>query len=375
MLKILYVSGTRADFGLIKGTLSRLHRDDELDLGVVATGMHLVSSYGETLREIVAEGFDIVAKVPVELAPSTGATMAIAIGEMTSNFAKIFERHNPDIVLILGDRGEMLAAAIAAIHQDILVAHIHGGERSGTIDEPVRHAISKLSHLHFTSTKEAAQRLLSMGEETEKVFVTGAPGLDEIYDHRSTSRIDLWSKYGLKSGIRTALMVFHPVTHEMRNADTQTIEILNALRKGHWQVVLVEPNADAGSDAIRAALDGANDKRIIRLKHIPRHDFLSFMEHVEVMVGNSSAGIIEAASFGTPVINVGTRQSLRERNSNIMDVEPSEDEIFSALEAMGEKGKFEEKNIYGNGEAGRRIHQLLKSKFYSVRDHPKMLSY
>ena len=208
MRKICYITGTRADFGLMKNTLNLVKKDDNLELEIIVTGMHLLKEYGSTFQEIVDSGFNIVSKVKVELSGSTRDQMPIAIGHQIIKFTKIFMSRNPDIVLLLGDRGEMLAGAIASLHANIPIAHIHGGELSGTIDEPTRHAISKLSHFHFTSTLEAQKRLIRMGENPKNVYVTGAPGLDEICKIKLFDRDTLIKKYGLENGKDFVLFLF-----------------------------------------------------------------------------------------------------------------------------------------------------------------------
>lgn len=361
MRKVIYVSGTRADFGLMQSTLKLLADDDDMDLSVVATGMHLSKRYGHTLDDIKAAGLEIAASVPTQLEPTTGATMARAIGTMITAFTGVFEQRQPDIVLLLGDRGEMLAAAIAAIHLNIPVAHIHGGERSGTVDEPVRHAISKLSHIHFTATQNSADRLVAMGERKEHVFVSGAPGLDGLEQLDAASPQDLQLRFGLSRDRRVALFLFHPVLQEAEQGEKQAREILQALFDDGWQVVALMPNADAGSAGIRRVLESVEHDDFHTAVHLERADFIGMMKYADVMIGNSSAGIIEAASFGTPVINIGSRQALRERNGNVTDLDAEGTRLRRTLADIRDKGRFEGGNIYGDGSAGQCICKVLKT--------------
>lgn len=361
MRKVLYISGTRADFGLMQSTLQLLHGDADIDLGIIATGMHLDNAYGNTVEDIIAAGLKVVARVSTILKPTTGATMARATGTMISAFADILETENPDIVLLLGDRGEMLAGAIAAIHLNIPLAHIHGGERSGTVDEPVRHAISKLSHIHFSATENSAERLIAMGENRDHVFVTGAPGLDGLEASATLSKEKLWTAHALDRQKPTALFLFHPVLQEAESAGEQATQLLASLLEGGWQVVALMPNADAGSTGIRKVLDDTNHPALRKLVHLPRPEFIGFMKAVDVITGNSSAGIIEAASFGTPVINIGNRQALRERNVNVVDVSPERDKLAAALAEIQGRERLLPQNIYGDGHAGERICKFLKS--------------
>jgi GDP/UDP-N,N'-diacetylbacillosamine 2-epimerase (hydrolysing) len=370
--RISYVSGTRADFGLMARTLGLIDAAADLDLSVVVTGMHLSPPHGETVREIEAAALRIAARVPVALEPSTGATMARGIGAMVTAFTDVFEAERPDIVLLLGDRGEMLAGAIAALHLNIAVAHIHGGERSGTVDEPVRHAISKLAHLHMAATESAQARLIAMGENAKHVHVTGAPGLDGLDDAELPARDELMRAHGLDPAKPFALMVFHPVLQEAGQAEADAAALLAAMET--CETLVLMPNADAGSDGVRAVLESACGRDGLALvTHLARPDFLAAMARADVMTGNSSAGIIEAASFGTPVVNVGRRQQLRERNANVRDV--AIDEAGGAIAAALAGGRFAAANIYGDGQAAMRIVTVLRETAIDAALMNKMNSY
>jgi GDP/UDP-N,N'-diacetylbacillosamine 2-epimerase (hydrolysing) len=286
--------------------------------------------------------------------------MARNLGTMVTAFTDALESERPDVVLLLGDRGEMLAGALAAIHLNIPVAHIHGGERSGTVDEPVRHAISKLSHLHFAATREAADRLVRMGETAANVHVTGAPGLDGLTDAELPDRTEVMRLHGLDPARPFALMVYHPVLQEAATAADDTRRILNSVTDAGLQVLALMPNADAGSDGVRAVLAEAKGAPDITVRtHLARPAFVAAMAHADLMIGNSSAGIIEAASFGTPVLNVGPRQNLRERNANVLDVEATEAALAGGITHLLAQGRRAPQNVYGDGRAGPRIATLL----------------
>lgn len=360
MRRICYVSGTRADFGLMQRTLQRLNAHPEIALSVVATGMHLSPTYGETVKEIEASGLPVVARIPVALEEASGAAMARALASELGGLVDVFEREQPNIVLLLGDRGEMLAGALAAIHLNIPIAHIHGGERSGTVDELVRHAISKLSHYHFTATEEARQRLIRMGERPEHIFVTGAPGLDGLHDLVAYSRRELCEKVGFDASAPVALVVFHPVVQTAEEAGDQARELLAALHAAGVQAICLMPNADAGGNLIRQALlENGRHPAIRLLTHLPRTEFVSWMASADVMVGNSSSGIIEAGSFGLPVVNVGDRQRFRERGRNVLDVPVQRNKIEAAICSMLRSRRPAPENVYGDGCAGERIAELL----------------
>ena len=281
---------------------------------------------------------------------------------MLAGMIDAFERLRPDLVLLLGDRGEMLAGAIAALHMNIPIAHVHGGERSGTIDESVRHAISKLSHFHFVSTEQSRERLVRMGELPGQVFVTGAPGLDGIVQDGSILRIDLLAEQRFDPEKPIAIFVFHPVVQEAADGGAVATMLLERLLQQGFQVLALRPNSDAGSAEVRAALDchaAHPDVRV--LTHLARNVFLSWLAAADVMVGNSSSGIIEAASFGLPVVNVGSRQNLRERNANVYDVESRPQAVDKVLARVRHQGRLPQHNVYGDGQAAGRIVELLRT--------------
>jgi GDP/UDP-N,N'-diacetylbacillosamine 2-epimerase (hydrolysing) len=359
---VLYVTGTRADYGLMRSTLQLISRCDQLELEILVTGMHLDARYGHTVREIRDDQMHIAAEVAIDMQPETAATMARNIGRMTEAFVEALERSGPDIVLLLGDRGEMLAAATAALHLGITIVHIHGGERSGTVDEAIRHAVSKMAHFHFAATEASCERLVRLGEAPGSVFVTGAPGLDGLTTQPRTSRDVLCTRLGLNPVAPLALMVFHPVVQQAADSGKLVREVLTGLSRCNCQVLALMPNADAGGAGIRDVLGASASQTGIRVvNHLHRDEFVSWMAAADVMVGNSSSGIIEAASFGTPVLNIGSRQNLRERSANVVDVEETAEAIAQAVNAALANGRREVTNVYGDGQSGPRITQLLCS--------------
>lgn len=358
--KIVYLSGTRADFGLMRNTLRQLALTT--DLSIVATGTHLSEAFGYTVDEVRNAGLHICAEVPVDVTTRTGESMAIAIGQCLQGVTFALARERPDVLLLLGDRGEMLAGAVAALHLGIACAHIHGGERSGTVDEPLRHAISKLATWHFVANSESRKRLIRMGEAADRVHITGAPGLDGLLDEASLNAADTALGLGLVDVRPFVLALFHPVVQQSTSAKEQTEALAGALNEIGLPVVWLAPNADAGSLEIEEALKAvplpAGSRRI---GHLPRSVFCSAMRHCAVMVGNSSAGLIEAASFGAPVVNVGDRQRARDRNANVTDVPAQRAAIAIALAGAIAHGRWPCDNRYGDGRAGARIAHLLES--------------
>ncbi len=357
---VLYLTGSRADFGLMRSTLELLHADSRMRLGIIVTGQHMLQDCGMTVDEVDASGLPVVARIKVDLDEGDGGAMTRAIASTLVGVTEVLERLRPDLLLLLGDRGEMLAGALGALHLNIPIAHIHGGERSGTVDEPIRHAISKLAHYHMTSTEDAKRRLVRMGELESSIFVTGAPGLDGLIVDAGISREEMYARQGLDPTRILALVVFHPVVQSARWAGAEMASLLDAVGRQGLQALCLMPNSDAGNHAIRTVLrDHSAAGRVNIVNHLPRDDFLRWMQVADVMVGNSSSGIIEAASFQLPVVNVGERQRAREHAGNVISCDATSVEIEQALcRALALRGsKFV--NPYGNGDAGRKIVDLL----------------
>jgi GDP/UDP-N,N'-diacetylbacillosamine 2-epimerase (hydrolysing) len=352
--KIIYLSGTRADFGLMRRTLVETAR--LADLSVAVTGMHLDARYGNTADDIRDAGLRICGEIPIDVLTRTPQSMSAGIADCLKGLTILLGREHPDLLVVLGDRGEMLAGAIAALHLGIVCVHVHGGERSGTVDEPVRHAISKLTTYHLVATEQSQERLIRMGELPQRIHVTGAPGLDGLVQDADVSLEACREGLGLPASQSFVLAVFHPVVQQAGDARGQTITLLQALGRVGLPVVWSEPNADAGSGDILKVLDEvALPAGSRRFKHLKRNLFCAAMKYCAVMVGNSSAGIIEAASFGTPVVNVGDRQRLRERNANVQDVPMDAGAIAAAISGALSHGKWPCDNKYGDGLSGPRI--------------------
>ncbi len=361
--RIAYLTGTRADFGLMAGTLRRLHADPRIDARVLVTGMHLDAAYGLTVGEVEALGVPIAARVPVDVSGRSPQSMATAVGQAVVGLAAALAEDRPDVLLVLGDRGEMLAGAIAALHLGVPVAHVHGGERSGTVDESLRHAITKLSHIHLVASEESRERVIRMGEQPAQVFVVGAPSLDDIVGRAPPDHVQVVRRLGLQPGMKYALVLFHPVVQERDEAAAQTLALLNAARSrlaGRGiAVVWLAPNADAGSAEILEALATDATAPVVPITHLPRDQYLDALAGAEMLLGNSSSGIIEAASLGVPVVNVGSRQRLRQRNANVIDCEAEEAAIGRAVDQAIAMGRIAPANVYGDGHAGARIVELL----------------
>jgi GDP/UDP-N,N'-diacetylbacillosamine 2-epimerase (hydrolysing) len=360
--RIVYLTGTRADFGLMQSTLRQIAAAPGLELSLVVTGQHLSAEHGHTVDEVRASGLRIAAELPIDMQTRTGASMALGIADCLRGLTQFLERQSPDLLLLLGDRGEMLAGSIAALHVGIPCVHVHGGERSGTVDEPVRHAISKLSTWHLVATEDARDRLLRMGEEPARIHVVGAPGLDGLQQLATADRAQALGELGLPAGAQFLLALFHPVVQQAQAAAAQTQALQQALVCVGLPVLWLDPNADAGSRAIlEAASQDALPAGSRRVTHLARPGFVTAMRHCEVLVGNSSAGIIEAASFGTPVVNVGDRQRLRLHGPNVADVPADATAIERAIRERLAQGRWPCENRWGDGRSGERITALLAS--------------
>lgn len=360
--KICYVTGTRADYGLMRAVLNKLDQSQEFDLSICVTGMHLSERYGHTVDEIIADGLRLCAEIPVSIETNNHLEMAKSIGFELVGMAEVFDKEQPDCVMLLGDRGEMLAAAIAAVHLNIPIIHFHGGERSGTVDEMIRHSISKLAHYHFVATEESKNRLIKMGEHPETIFTVGAPGLDAIAEFAPIEHIDFCRAYNFDFLRPIGLIIFHPVVQETNSIQDQFINVIEAALSQKLQLICFEPNSDAGGHLIRTAISKYQHHPDIKvIKHLHRNDYLNCLANVNLMIGNSSSGIIEAASFDLPVVNIGTRQNLRERSENIIDVGSSRQAVKEGIVSVMQRPKQSYKNVYGDGMTASRCYTLLKT--------------
>jgi UDP-hydrolysing UDP-N-acetyl-D-glucosamine 2-epimerase len=365
MRKIAAITGTRAEYGILKSVFKEIEASKELQLSLIVSGMHLSSEFGHTIDEINKDGFKIAAKIAALHREDTRASMAKSLGECLSRTAEALEKIDPDILLILGDRSEMLVGAVAATYMDIPIGHIHGGDISGNVDEPVRHAITKLAHIHFAATKESADRILKMGEEPWRVHVVGAPGLDLIRSEKVPKPENTAVKYRLDLSKPILLVVQHSVVAEADEASSQIRETLEAIKEVGFQTVLIYPSADAGGRRMVKVIKEYEKCPFMKtFKSLPRDQYLDLMKLASVMVGNSSSGIIEAPSFQLSVVNIGGRQKGRQRAGNVIDVQYDREEIKKAIKKALYDEEFRErvkncKNFYGDGKAGKRIAKIL----------------
>ncbi|MEW6600340.1 MAG: UDP-N-acetylglucosamine 2-epimerase [Nitrospirota bacterium] len=371
MRKIAVITGTRAEYGHLYHIIKGIHEDPELELQLIVTSMHLSPEFGMTVTSIEKDGFPIAEKVDMLLSSDTAEGISISMGLGMIGFAKAYTRLRPDVIVLLGDRFEIHAAASAAAPFRIPVAHIHGGETTeGAIDELFRHSITKLSRLHFAATQEYAGRIRQMGEPPENIFITGAPGLDNILNLSLLSKDELAGELGLPSDRQWGVVTFHPATLETEKTEDSIREILQALDSFpdvHW--IFTFPNADtSGRTIIEHIREYAanNDRHTSVFISLGQLRYLSALKAASVMVGNSSSGIIEAPSFELPAVNIGSRQKGRTRAQNVIDVpEYARDGIIDAI-SRALSAEFRAtlkglKNPYGDGTASGKILHVLKN--------------
>lgn len=371
MRKIAVVTGTRAEYGLLYWIIKGIHVDPELDLQLIVTGMHLSPEFGLTVKVIEKDGFPIAERVEMLLSADTEEAIATSMGLGMIGFAKAYQRLQPNIILVLGDRFEILSAVVAAVPFTIPIAHIHGGEATeGAMDEQFRHAITKMSHLHFPASQVYARRIIQMGETPERVFCFGAPGLDNVYKLNLMDREKLLKTLGLPQDLKIGVVTYHPVTLEKKSSTVfQVSELLQALKnvtEVFWVFTL--PNADTGGRTIITQIKEfireypEKGKMFVSLGQLR---YLSLLKHAAVMVGNSSSGLTEAPSFELPVVNIGSRQAGRIRACNIIDIPKCEQSAIIQAIAKATSDEFRNslrgmKNPYGEGFASDKIIKTLK---------------
>ena len=363
MRRIAIVTERRADYSRFRPILRLLKDRKDLEYALIVTGIHLVPEHGMDIRRVEADGHPIAAVLHMfrENAPDTGAEMARAMGRAAVQLANEFERIRPDILLSGFDIGANFAATYVAAHMNIPVAHIQGGEVSGSIDESIRHAMSKFAHIHFPATRLSAERLIRMGEDPRHVHVVGCPSLDEILQTPWISDAEVARQLDVDLGQPVLLLIQHPVTTEDTRAGEQIAVTLQAIQNSGVQTIALLPNNDAGS---RKIIEGLKGSRIRVHPSLPATLFVNLYRRVSAIVGNSSSGIHEAASLGVPTVNIGSRQQGRERPESVLDVPHHAGAIEAALRTALHDDAFRKKvracvNPYGDGHAAEKIVDIL----------------
>ncbi len=360
----------RPSYSRIKTALQAIKDHPELELQLVVAASALLDRYGNAVDFIQADGFSITEKVYNVLEGNTSTTMAKTTGLGIMELATAFDNLKPNIVCTIGDRYETMATAIAASYMNIPLCHIQGGEVTGNIDEKVRHAITKLADLHLVANQDAQQRLIKLGEEEDTIFITGCPSIDIAEDIRNKPELDFnpCEKYGgvgpiIDSSEDYIVVLNHPVTTEFEQAFSQTDVLLKAIHKLNKPTFWFWPNVDAGSDgtssAIRSFREIKQPQNMHFFKNMEGRDFLRLLANSNCLIGNSSVGIRECSHLGVPVVNIGTRQNRRQRGQNVIDINYIENEITEAINFQVNHGKYTPQNIYGNGQSGKGIADIL----------------
>jgi len=367
MREIAVVTIARSDFGIYFPILKEIQKRNDLKLKIIVSGMHLSPKFGMTVTEVERE-FEVFHKIDSLYYSEDPDSVGNTIAQGTKGFTDLFFKYKPDILLTLGDRFDMLPAVLAAFPFQIPIAHLHGGELTlGNIDDTIRHMISKAAHIHFASSAVYANRLSQLGEEPWRIHVTGAPGLDTIRETKVWDLATMKSQFGIDISEPYLLTTFHPVTLELENTKTYIKNLLSSFEKVNRPVVFTYPNADSTGSFIIEAINDFADKNenIYVIKNAGQVGYLSLMAHADAMVGNSSSGIIEAASYRLPVVNIGNRQEGRMFPENIIQCGYSSEQISQAiLKATSEKFKVSLKsmmNPYGDGRSAPRIVDILSS--------------
>ena len=370
--KVCVVTGTRAEYGLFYPVMKKIQASDKLELQLIVTTMHLSEEFGSTYKQIEKDGFNIDEKIENLLASDTKSAIAKSTGLATILLSDAFNRLQPDIVLLLGDRYETHAAATTAMLMNIPIAHIHGGEiTEGAVDEQIRHSITKMSAIHFASTEKYRQRILQMGEDPSRVFTSGAPGIDNIMHLKPLSKTELENDLHWKFGKSSALFTYHPATLTNSDINDEIDQIFTALEKSSLNILFTYANADDSGRAINQKIEAfcqSNTNKYKVVKSLGKLRYLSAMKYANILVGNTSSGIIEAASFQKPVVNIGDRQKGRLQSGNIIDCKADTLQlaIRQAFSEDFQRKCRETTNIYGNGNASNIIVNALANIELSV---------
>ena len=356
MREVLFVTGTRADFGKLRDVMLAVQHSDGLDARIVVTGMHLLRRYGYTVHEIERAGLKRLHLIPNQV---EGEPMALVLSNTIAALARLVHEERPDAIVVHGDRVEALAGAVVGSLGNVRVVHIEGGEVSGTIDDAIRHSISKHAHVHLVANAEAADRLRQLGEEAERVFVVGSPEVDVLNSPSLPGLDDVRNRYDIPFDGYGVLMM-HPVTTEPELNRPNAGAVVDAVLADGGRFVIIDPNNDEGCTDIRLELDRLVGERFVRLPSMRFEYFVALMRHAQLVLGNSSAGVREAPVLGTPSVNVGSRQRNRAAAPSVLHAEPTAETVRSALAAARAMGRCQPHNGFGEPGAQRRIVELLR---------------
>ena len=356
--RIAFLTGTRADYGKIKSLLTILQKDKKYQVDILVTGMHLLPKYGETVSQVLSDALGDIHLLPNQFSEQA---MEVSLAKTIEQLSNFIQNNKPDLFIVHGDRIEALAGAIVGALRNVPVAHIEGGEVSGTIDGLIRHSISKLAHIHFVSNEEAKYRLIQLGENEDSIYVIGSPDLDIMYSKDLPGIVAVRARYEIPFS-EYAILTFHPVTTELGDLKNQVENICKALIRSKQNYVVIKSNNDLGSEIIQNAINNllTSDK----FKHLPSmrfEHFLTLMNYSQFMIGNSSAGVRETTHYGVPSVNIGSRQRNRNKSSLIIDVNAAEVEILDAISKTKEIVR-DPQQAFGDGKSDQLFKDILDKK-------------
>ncbi len=365
--KICFIGTSRATYGYKKNILKLLENEKEIKTFYIVTGMHLSKKHGYSVNEIIKDKISIHKKFNMISNKDNHLSFVKSLSKEIDKFSEILNKIKPDILVVTGDRAEMFIAAVTAVYMGIPVAHIQAGDLSGHIDGSVRHAITKISHIHLASCKDSARRVLKMGEQKWRIFNVGAPQLDELVQLKKINNRNILNKFNIKQNENFFLIIFHPVLYDVKSASTQINLILESLEKYNLKKILIYPNIDTGNSKIIKIIKKFKIKQDYEIvKNLNRNNFLTLLKYASILIGNSSAGILEAPSFKTPVLNIGNRQRGRIQANNIVNSVFNKKKIIQSINYILNNKNFKKnlnkcKNPYGNGGSSSKIIKILKN--------------
>lgn len=363
MKKVAFLTGTRADYGKLKPLIRPLLKDPNFEIHILVTGMHLLEKYGATVNHVMEDRLGIVHLLPNQ---HPNQTMESALSRTIEQISEVCTGNDFDLIVVHGDRIEALAGAIVGVLRNLPVAHIEGGEVSGTVDGLIRHAVSKLSHLHFVSNEKAQKRLLQLGENLNSIYVIGSPDIDVMLFNELPNLNEVKNRYKIHFD-DYGILIFHPVTNEIERLVESVVAVSEAIQDSRKNFVVIKPNNDLGTEIVQAALVKLSDPtRFIHLPSMRFEFFLQLLKSADFIVGNSSAGVREAAYFGVPAINIGSRQRNRHTNELILNVDYKKSEILTAIESSFKLERIPSQ-AFGDGKSGEKFARILaQSEFWPV---------
>ncbi|MCR9203345.1 MAG: UDP-N-acetylglucosamine 2-epimerase [Halobacteriovoraceae bacterium] len=366
-MKVCVITGARSEYGLLTPLLKKIDEDHKTELQLVVTGMHLSEKFGYTIGKIKADGFKISAEVPLSVEYNEKYELGKNLGDGLREFSNSLEVLKPDVVIIMGDRFELLSIVPACMILGIPIAHISGGEvTEGAIDDQIRHMTTKAAALHFTSNEVFSSRLIQMGEEAWRVHTVGEPGLDFIKEFNFLKKEELEKKFKVNFEKKTCLLTLHPTTHELDKLKDQIEELVKFIQSVDYQFIITYPNADPGCDLIIEKwkqIEKDFGDKIILIKSLGQENYFSMLKHINIMIGNTSSGLVESPTFGLPTINIGNRQAGRICAGNVFNSDFDHKVLKTISEKLEKVGRANIENPYGDGNSSGKILRTIKETF------------